>query len=226
MKVYENGKVFSTSTFLEYYNSLKETNKLNVHRKNIAAEIAKYVNKSEDAVKKWIGGDNGPSDYETVELLAKYFKVEVDKFLETPNKLERGGENINNTCVDIGNVYRSFVEAIETFRDTLAFSNEYLDSNLAWDPDLYIESANLRYIDEENKKTKKNYEQMRKELLIKIRNTRTFLKKEVVNRLESLALDIFDMDNEMRDDDIIRYVAITASGFYLALEEILKEYLP
>ena len=76
---------FDSKKMLMYANQMKSELQMRgkkLNKSNIMKELAEKLYISEDAVKSWMYGNNGPSDLEQVKLVADYFGVEYHQLLD------------------------------------------------------------------------------------------------------------------------------------------------
>ncbi len=88
---------FDSKKMLMYANQMKSDLQMHgrkLNKSQIMRELAEKLYISEDAVKSWMYGNNGPSDLEQVKLVANYFGVEYHQLL---NKEEKEMATNNNT---------------------------------------------------------------------------------------------------------------------------------
>ena len=80
---------FDSKKMLMYANQMKSDLQMHgkkTNKSNIMKELAEKLYISEDAVKSWMYGNNGPSDLEQVKLVADYFGVDYHQLLDKEEK--------------------------------------------------------------------------------------------------------------------------------------------
>ena len=90
---------FDSKKMLMYANQMKSELQMRgkkLNKSNIMKELAEKLYISEDAVKSWMYGNNGPSDLEQVKLVADYFGVEYHQLLD-----KEGKEMASNNAVSV-----------------------------------------------------------------------------------------------------------------------------
>jgi len=98
-------------------------------KKTIIFELADHSCVSEEAVKNWLYGINGPVDLEQVKKIADYFKVDYHELLKQEDKMSKEAVlNIDNISdelriqihASVSKVYSAIVEALDNVWDYYA----------------------------------------------------------------------------------------------------------
>ncbi len=99
---------FDSKKMLMYANQMKSDLQMQgrkLNKSQIMKELAEKLYISEDAVKSWMYGNNGPSDLEQVKLVANYFGVEYHQLLDKEEKEMTTVSGFNGMANEVQNQY-------------------------------------------------------------------------------------------------------------------------
>ena len=126
MNVDGNFYCFNFSFFNLIFNEykLKVKTKVGV----LEEELAEYVNKEIATVHNWRNRTSGPSDLDTVKLIAKYFGLEDYKILLVEKEVEeKMGALTDLQILSVKRVYDSIIDYLEEFDKSNGFNDYWFD---------------------------------------------------------------------------------------------------
>ena len=124
-----NNYIFSVDRFRTAFGEMKQKKRKRTGKyssTNLMYDIAEYVNVSEETVKKWYSGANGPGDIEKVKDLAKFFGLHYMDLLHRKEsaimEIEYNYKEETERDIILA-VYRKIIEII--WLETSRYKEEY-----------------------------------------------------------------------------------------------------
>lgn len=217
---------FDRVAFKDIYKRYPQRGKM-----KLLEQISYEVNKEFDTVKDWTKGNSGPSDYEAVEVLAKYFGCDPKDLLIKVKDKENNMNTIQESEKTVArHLYGEMLEMMQ-----------FIKWN-CFDPD--VPSVKIRT---ENYERFHNQEEAREHYLLEVRKTALDLPAEMRLDLLEIVDECFgeeDVDynemfinsksyreyifeNELKDTDESRckYAAIFKQKTMKAIDEVFKDYI-
>ena len=127
--------IVDNQEFYFNYNSFKDICRTFIQNKKITftkleEDLANKTNKSTDAIHNWRNRKNGPSDIETIKLIAEYFELSNYKILLIENKLNMKNNLTENQITAAKKIYDRIIEFLDLFLKTNGFNDIWFEMSI------------------------------------------------------------------------------------------------
>ena len=118
---YFNFDIFN-NLFIEKWKNEK------IQKKELELILSEFVNKSTDAIHNWRFKKNGPSDLDTIKLIASFFKLNnYDILLEEKEKKYFMRKLNDLEILSLKRIYDAIIDYLEIFQQSNGFNDYWFD---------------------------------------------------------------------------------------------------
>lgn len=211
IKIGEKEYYFNFKNFIMIFDNYCRKNKLK--KGNLEEDLSLFVNKDASTIHNWRNSTSGPSDLDTIKLIADYFKVEYESLLERRCGAMKKLEDVQ--LMSIKRIYDEIINYLEEFNDSNGFNDYWFD--------LDIEKSNREgaLCDIALAKVNKVIVSYKKEYMF-LNNTKIY--EELGNYIFNDLYDIFDnkLSYAYRFEAETNGNPTTDEDYYKAISEINK----
>ena len=203
---------FNFDIFREIFNNkiIKEK----IAKNKLENDLANYVNKSKEAIHNWRFQKNGPSDLDTIKLIASYFKLSNYKLLLK----ESEGSNMPSDLTEIQimslkRIYDAIIDYLDMFDKTDGFNDYWFETDInPKERKGYLCDKAINEVEKVILVYKKEY--------ILLRNTKVY--NDIGNYIYNDLYDIFDgkLSYAYRFEAISSGNPTTSDDYYKALNKL------
>ena len=106
----------------------KKCKKEDIKKMKLELELSKFVNKGSDAIHNWRFKKNGPSDLETINLIANFFEISDYYILLNEKEKIYSMRKLNDLeTLSLKRIYDAIIDYLEIFQQSNGFNDYWFD---------------------------------------------------------------------------------------------------